>query len=122
MSLPPEAQSWFGPSLLEPGAEQVDNPQEFERLWRGFMTARVTLGLVLLLLQSTIYILGATKDSTLILICAAYFAAALSMRLLASPRPLGKTFDSQWIATIGVDILAFSALQAPQGSSINYAP
>lgn len=122
MSLPPEAQSWFGPSLLEPGAEQVDNPQEFERLWRGFMTARVTLGLVLLLLQSTIYILGASKDSTLILICAAYFAAALSMRLLASPRPLGKTFDSQWIATIGVDILAFSALQATQGSSINYAP
>ena len=61
MSRQPEAHSWFGPSLLEPGTEPVDNPQEFERLWRGFMTARLTLGLVLLLLQSTIYALGQRK-------------------------------------------------------------
>jgi two-component system sensor histidine kinase PilS (NtrC family) len=118
----PEAQSWFGPSLFEAGVDPVDKPQEFERLWRGFMTARVTLGLVLLLLQSTIFALGTTKDTTLSLICAVYFAEALTVRLLARPRPLGKTFDSQWIATIGVDILAFSALQVAQGVSINYAP
>lgn len=118
----PEAQSWFGPSLFEAGVEPVDKPQEFERLWRGFMTARVTLGLVLLLLQSTIFALGTIKDTTLSLICAVYFAEALTVRLLARPRPLGKTFDVQWIATIGVDILAFSALQAAQGVSINYAP
>ncbi len=122
MSLPPDAQSWFGPSLLEPGSEPVDNPREFERLWRGFMTARVTLGLVLLLLQSVIYALGATTDTTLILICSGYFAAALAVRLVARPRPLGKTFDAQWIAIIGVDVLAFAALQAAQGNSINYTP
>ncbi|MDO8251654.1 MAG: histidine kinase dimerization/phospho-acceptor domain-containing protein [Rhodoferax sp.] len=122
MRLQPDAQSWFGPTLLESGAEPVDKPQEFERLWRGFMTARATLGLVLLLLQVTIYTLGATKDTTLILICTVYFSAALAVRLMARPRPLGKTFDSQWIATIGVDILAFAALQVAQGSSINYAP
>ena len=122
MSRQPEAHSWFGPSLLEPGTEPVDNPQEFERLWRGFMTARLTLGLVLLLLQSTIYALGTSKDTTLILICTGYFAATLTMRLMARPRPMGKTLDAQWIATIGVDILAFAALQAAQGNSINYAP
>jgi two-component system sensor histidine kinase PilS (NtrC family) len=122
MRLQPEAHSWFGPSLLEAGIEPVDKPQEFERLWRGFMTARVTLGLVLVLLQSTIYALGTPKNSTFILICTVYFAAALTVRLLARPRPLGKTFDTQWVATIGVDILAFSALQAAQGISINYAP
>ncbi len=122
MSQQPEAQSWFGPSLLEAGIEQTDNPREFERLWRGFMTARVTLGVVLLLLQSTIYFLGAAKDTTLILICSGYFVAALAVRLLASPRQLGKTFDVQWISTIGVDILAFTALQVAQGNSINYAP
>jgi two-component system sensor histidine kinase PilS (NtrC family) len=122
MSRQPETHSWFGPSLLEPGIEPVDNPQEFERLWRGFMTARVTLGLVLLLLQSTIYALGTSKDTTLILICTGYFAATLTMRLMARPRPLGKTLDAQWVATIGVDILAFAALQAAQGNSINYAP
>jgi len=118
----PDAQIWFGPSLLDPGIEQADNPREFERLWRGFMTARVTLGLVLLLLQGTIYALTAAKDTTLILICVGYFAAALAVRLLSSPRQLGKKFDSQWISTIGVDILAFAALQVAQGNSINYTP
>ncbi len=118
----PDAQSWFGPSLLEPGIEQADKPEEFERLWRGFMTARVTLGLVLLLLQSTIYVLGNTQDTTLILICAGYFGAALTVRLLAKPRALSKALDLQWLSTVGVDILAFAALQFTQGSSINYAP
>lgn len=122
MNLQPDAQSWFGPSLLEPGVEQPDNPREFERLWRGFMTARVTLGLVLLSLQSAIYFLGASKDTTLILICTGYFAAALSVRLTVRPRQLGRAFDIQWISTIGVDIVAFAALQVAQGSSINYAP
>jgi two-component system sensor histidine kinase PilS (NtrC family) len=122
MSLAPEAQSWFGPSLFEPGIEQADNPQEFERLWRGFMTARVTLGLVLLLLQTAIYFLGPTKDTVLILICTGYFAAALSVRLIASPRPLGNTLNAQLIGTLCIDILAFAALQAAQGNSINYAP
>jgi two-component system sensor histidine kinase PilS (NtrC family) len=86
------------------------------------MTARVTLGLVLLLLQSALYALGTNKDTTLILLCTGYFAATLMMRLMAQPRPMGKTLDAQWIATIGVDILAFAALQAAQGNSINYAP
>jgi two-component system sensor histidine kinase PilS (NtrC family) len=122
MDQQPEAPSWFGPSMLDTGNDQLDKPQEFERLWRGFATARVTLGLVLLLLQSAIYALGAAKNATMILICTAYFAVTLTVRLIGSPRPLGKTFDLQWIATIGVDILAFAVLQATQGSSINYAP
>ncbi|MES2880187.1 MAG: ATP-binding protein [Pseudomonadota bacterium] len=122
MSLPPDAPSWFGPSLLESGVEQVDKPREFERLWRGFMTARVTLGFVLLLLQSAIYILGTAKDNALLLICTGYFVAALMARLMTRPRQLGKTFGLYWIATLGVDILAFAALQADQGNSINYAP
>jgi len=122
MRAEPDAQSWFGPSLLEPGLEQADQPEEFERIWRGFMTARVTLGLVLLLLQSTIYVLGNTQDTTLILICTAYFAAALAVRVLAKPKALSTRLDLQWLSTIGVDILAFAALQFTHGSSINYAP
>ncbi|MFZ2386690.1 MAG: PAS domain-containing sensor histidine kinase, partial [Polaromonas sp.] len=122
MTPPPDTHSWFGPSLLEPGVEKVDRPEEFQRLWRGFMTARVTLGVVLILLQGSIYVLGASKDSALLLICTGYFAAALAVRLLAHPRQLGQTFDIQWISTIGVDLLAFTALQWVQGNSINYAP
>ncbi|WP_296530783.1 ATP-binding protein [Rhodoferax sp.] len=122
MKPPPDAPSWFGPSLLEPSLEQVDKPEEFERLWRGFMTARATLGAVLLSLQGTILLLGTAQDSTLLLICSGYFVAAMGVRLLAHPRQLGRTFDLQWLSTIGVDMLAFSALQLVQGSSINYAP
>jgi two-component system sensor histidine kinase PilS (NtrC family) len=122
MSVLPEAHSWFGPSLLDPGLEPADKPQEFERLWRGFMTARVTLALGLVLLQSTFYVFASAKNITLLLICTGYFAAALTVRLLANPRQLGRTFDIQWIATVGVDILVFTALQVIQGSSINYQP
>ncbi len=122
MRAEPDAQSWFGPSLLEPGVEQADKPQEFERVWRGFMTARVMLGLVLLLLQSTIYTLGNTQNTTLILICTAYLAATLAVRVIAQPRALSTTLDLQWLSTIGVDILTFAALQFAHGSSINYAP
>lgn len=122
MSLQPEAKSWFDSAVLEPGIEALDKPREFERLWRGFMTARVTLGLVLLLLQGVIYELGSSKDITLILICSGYCVVALTVRLRARARPLGKTFDVQWITVSGVDILAFAALQMAQGNSINYTP
>ncbi len=118
----PDAQSWFGPAVLESVVEQADQPGEFERVWRGFMTARVTLGLVLLVLQSTIYTLGNTQDPTLILICTAYFGATLAVRVFAKPRALSTTLDLQWLSTIGVDILTFAALQFTHGSSINYAP
>lgn len=122
MSVSPDAQSWFGPTLLDASSDLADNPQEFERLWRGFMTARVTLGLVLLLLQITLYALSASKGSLLILFCLAYFAATLAGRLMTSPTQLGKKFTFQWVSTFGVDVLTFAALQVAQGSSINYAP
>ncbi len=117
-----QARTWFGPTVLDAGGAASDKPQEFERLWRGFMTARVMLGLVLLALQAVIYGIGAVSNATALLICTAYLALALSVRLLSSPRPLGQTLDLQWIAIIGVDLLAFAALQATQGHSINYTP
>jgi len=118
----PDLQPWPNSALLESDAEPGAKPQEFERLWRGFMTGRVTLGLVLVLLQATIYFLGTSKDTTQILICIGYFGTALAVRLLASPHALGQPFDVQWISTIGVDILAFAVLQVAPGNSINYAP
>lgn len=124
MTAEPETHSWFGPSLLDTGADPADSAHtlEFSRLWRGFMTARVTLALVLLLLQATIYGLGHSQNAVLVVICATYFAVTLAVRLLARPRSLGRTFDLQWVWTIGVDVLAFSALQFAQGNSINYTP
>ena len=122
MNLQAQAQASLDSALPETGAETADKSQESERLWRGFMTARVALGLALLLFQCVIYALGASRDSTLILICSAYCVVALGLRLMASARPLGKAFDAYWFAISGVDILAFAALQIGQGNSINYAP
>jgi two-component system, NtrC family, sensor histidine kinase PilS len=117
-----EPHSWFGPPLPDYGANRTDNPHELERLWRGFMTARVVLGLLLSILQGIIFLLSSTHDSTLSLMCVGYFMVALVVRLKSSSHQRRNTLDFQWISTIGVDIVAFGILQATQGSHINYAP
>lgn len=120
MKLRPQASSWFSTGFYEPGLEFDTRRQEFERLWRAFMTARVTLGLVLLLLQIGIHFILRTQSNAALQVCAAYFTAALVVRLMTHPQQLGHTFDSHWLRTIGVDLLAFAALQSLEGGSINY--
>lgn len=122
MHWPPAAPSWFDPSAFE--LEHLDKPQELERLWRGFTTARVALGLVLLALQCTLYVVGGTSSARLLWLCGAYLAATLTVRLMTKPHKFGKHLESQWIGTIGVDIVTFAALQAAQsgGGGINYTP
>ena len=122
MSTNPAAISWYSATLLEPGTDQSQRPLDFERLWRAFMTARATLGLVLVLLQGGIFALTNAHDSTALFIAVSYFGAALAVRLLFRPQQMGQTFDTHWLRTVGIDLLAFTALQAVQSSSINYAP
>ncbi|MFZ5566844.1 MAG: two-component system sensor histidine kinase NtrB [Pseudomonadota bacterium] len=114
--------SWFGPSLLDERPEAPEEQQEFRRLWLGFMTARATLALVLLLLQGSLYLLGQHSSGWLVLLCLGYFAATLMVRMTPQPRRLGQTFDRFWLASIGVDLLVFTLLQLLHGSSINYTP
>jgi two-component system sensor histidine kinase PilS (NtrC family) len=97
----------------------------FDRLWRGFMTARVTIAMVLVALLSTLFmLLGPALGITdwLIGLSAAYLAATLAVRLFARPQPPGRAFDPQWVSTIGVDLVAFSTLQLLQAGNINYSP
>ena len=122
MSTPAESLSWFGPYLPDQGNDPASTPLEFERLWRGFMTARVTLGLVLLGLQGTLHALGSTGNTWLIGFCGAYFAVTLVARLLTKPRQLGPKLGVQWVSTVGVDILVYAVLQWAQGSNINFTP
>ncbi len=117
-----EASAWPDSLLQASGPEVGNPPREFERLWRGFMTARATLGFVLVILQGGIFALVPQQSSTPLLICATYFAAALAVRLMTRPQQLGQMFDAQWLRTIGVDILAFATLQVLQGGAINYTP
>lgn len=97
----------------------------FVRLWRGFMTARVTIALVLLALLSTLHLLVGTSlgiSNWLLGLCGAYLAATLAVRLFTHPQPQGSAFDPQWVSTIGVDLVAFSTLQLLQAGNINYGP
>ena len=94
----------------------------FGRLWRVFMTARVAIATVLVLLQAFIHALGGSTNRWAIGICIAYLVATLVVRIWSSPRPPGRTFDAQWVLTIGVDVLAFSSLNLIQTSGINYTP
>ena len=125
MSATPEAPAWFAPTAAELAidwAQTARSPTEFVRLWRGFMTARVTLGLVLLILQSTLWALGQLPGTLLLFICGGYLALTIAHRWHAQPRQLGRNFDPQWVFAIGVDLAVFSALQFLQGASINYVP
>lgn len=120
-----ESDPWLKTSqaaLLEASREKAhEPPNEFERLWRAFMTARATLGLVLVLLQATLIGMGIVRNPTLLLVCSAYFAATLLARFLFRPRQLGRNFDPLWALIVGVDLLTFSLLQVMQGGGINYA-
>ncbi len=86
------------------------------------MTARATLGLVLLLLQVWLFWMAAPQSSTPLLISAAYLVVAVGVRFLTPPQQFGNTLDAKWVRTVGVDVLVFATLQAMQGGSINYAP
>ena len=113
--------SWFGSVDRKPGPWEIESGKEsFGRLWRAFMAARVTIAGVLLVLQAAIYALGQPVHSGIIALCLAYFFATIVVRMWARPKPPGSTFDAQWIATVGVDVLAFSALNFVQSGAINY--
>jgi len=116
--------SWFGASVLEERPEVAEDLQAYRRLWLGFMTARVMLSLGLLVLQLALYALalGQSSGIWLVLLCAAYFGATLTVRIAPRPRRLGPSFDSTWFMIIGVDVLTFTALHLLHGSSINYNP
>jgi two-component system, NtrC family, sensor histidine kinase PilS len=102
--------------------EITSEPGSFGRLWHVFMTARVAIAAVLVILQAFIYALGNVTNHWSIATCIAYLAATLAVRVWSRPQPPGSTFDAQWVLTIGVDVIAFSALNFLQSSGINYTP
>ena len=101
-------------------AEPAGN--SFSRLWYVFMTSRVAIAGVLVLLQGAIHAMGNVTHHASMAICLAYLFATLAVRLWARPRPPRSTFDAQWVCTIGVDVVAFSLLNFLQSSGINYTP
>ena len=99
----------------------------FERIYRTFITARVALGIALLLAIGLAGLLGPLPSLAVAAVSLAYAALTLGMWLWprfqrgAAPRPLVRLRGVQWLATIGIDIVCFTALHllAP-GSNLNY--
>lgn len=114
--------SWFDLPEVEPLFEPDAQELAFVRLWRGFMTARVMIAILLLTMQGFIFGLGQSANAWLIALCVAYLGATLAVRIFALPKPPGGPFDPQWVSTIGVDLIAFSALQFLQTGPVNYTP
>jgi two-component system sensor histidine kinase PilS (NtrC family) len=115
--------SWFGPVENMPGAWQGDTGHSsFVRLWHAFMSARITIASVLVVLQAVVYALGNVSNRWSIGICVVYLLATVAVRLRARPKPPASTFDAQWVLTIGVDVITFSALNFLQAGGINYTP
>ena len=96
----------------------------FERLYRIFVGARAVLGLALLLTQVVGNLLGARSTLTLT-VCVLYAAQALTLwvlpRFRGAARAQSQLTRRQWLATIGFDLLTFSALHAlAPGTAFNY--
>lgn len=113
-----EISTWDAPARV--GGVEVS---AFHRLWLGFMAARMGIAVVLLALLSLLMLLGlASINGWQIALCATYLAAAMAVRFFTRPALPGRTFDPQWVSTIGIDLLAFSTLHFLQTAGLNYSP
>ncbi len=96
----------------------------FERLYRIFVGARAVLGLALLVTQILGNLFGA-RSTLALSVCVLYAAQALTLWVLPRFRGAARTQTRltrrQWLATIGFDMLTFSALHALEPvSPFNY--
>lgn len=88
--------------------------QNAQRLWRGFLSARVLVAVALLALHLTGRALGQPITTTLLLASGAYLAATATLRWPPREVALLQHRKIQWLASIGVDLLAYTGLQLLQ--------
>lgn len=125
-SVPPSQPGWSHSTWTweaAPHPEPPAQPPAFQRLWQGFMAARITIAALLLSLLGVMMALGLTPPNYWMLaLCATYLAAAVAVRLFTRPMGRGRTFDPQWVSTIGIDLLAFATLHFLEAAGLNYSP
>jgi two-component system, NtrC family, sensor histidine kinase PilS len=129
----PMHQSWSGIEpprsgpFLSRQAQRIvwQGGSTFERLYETFIGGRAVLGLALLMAQVVGLLLG-QRSKAGVIISGAYALQALLVWLLPRWRRSGpartRLTQGQWIATLGVDLVAFAVLHAfePAGT-FNYA-
>jgi two-component system sensor histidine kinase PilS (NtrC family) len=114
----------IAPGSLREELEDRTGDSAFTRLWLGFLTARISTALVLTVLLGALHTLAPTLgvDGWEIGLCAAYLFAAVVVRAYVPAPAPGQAFDPQWVSTIGVDLIAFAALQFLQPGGITFSP
>jgi two-component system, NtrC family, sensor histidine kinase PilS len=110
--------TWEPPALPAPPGVSA-----FERVWLTFMLARLGIAVALLALLCGMMVLGlAPLNYWQLGLCAIYLGAVLAVRMLSRPAPRGRSFDPQWVSTIGVDLLTFSTLHFLHTAGLNFTP
>jgi two-component system sensor histidine kinase PilS (NtrC family) len=104
-----------------PGASP-SNEAPFVRLWRGFLTARVMMALVLLILQGVGQAVNQSGPFTVLLVCGTYLLATVLLRVLARDTPPSGGVGPQWLTSVGLDLATIAILQLLQASAMNYTP
>ena len=95
----------------------------FARLYAAFLAARAALGLALLLVLASGWAMGGGWSPEGLSLCLIYAVLTLGHALLprlrsaSNRRSLAAMSSPRWWASIGVDLAAFTALQALQGGS-----
>lgn len=114
--------------LARQAARLVETGQSaFERIYRVFIAARAALGVALLAAVTAGGLFGMRPSYPAMFVSGAYAVLAIGLWLLphlrpnAIAQPVSRLSSSQWGATIGADLVCFTALHmfAP-GSSFNY--
>lgn len=97
--------------------------QHAARLWRGFLSARVLVAVVLLGLHLAGLALGQPITVAVLATSGAYLAAAVALRWLPRQTERLQRSGWHWRASIGIDLLAFTGLQLLQPQdSMSYTP
>ncbi|MCM5678712.1 ATP-binding protein [Schlegelella sp. S2-27] len=104
----------------------------FQRIYRAFLGARVAVGMLLLGAQGASYLVGSGAPGVpwALLTSAGYVAATVVVWWLArrqtgteQGRPINRLHRSQWLSSIGLDVVVFGALHiAASRGSINFLP
>jgi two-component system, NtrC family, sensor histidine kinase PilS len=104
-----------------------NEPTAFQRLYRVFLGARAAVGVALIVAQLVAWGFGVRPPAWVVVVCVLYAAVALMLWWApawlpqAAPQAMSRMRSPQWLATIGADMVCFTALHlVSRSSSFNY--
>ena len=125
----PKTPAQAAPEASSPLVREIfteTNEKPYERIWLGFLTTRIVVGVLLSIsfgLQVLLskQLLGISPYLSFWL-ALGYLAAAIAARLLIKQTALLRGFSLSWAIVIGIDVLVFSALHLLRSEGMNMLP